>query len=75
MKKVEYKGITYKITFIPYGYGDSRFTVNGEPTEFYLRNEQLTNLVVFKKYAKQAIEQYIAKHNAQEIFDNWDGKL
>jgi hypothetical protein len=74
-KKVLYEGEEYKISFQSYGYGDSRFCVNGEVTSFYLANEKLNNVDEFKRQAKRAIEEYTAKKIAEETFEQWDGKL
>lgn len=74
-KEVEYEGVTYKITFEEYGFSDSRFCVNGEPTHWSISTDRLTNLTAFKETAKRAIRDYVAKQVAQENFDKWDGKL
>jgi uncharacterized Fe-S cluster protein YjdI len=74
-KKVLYEGKEYKIFFQSYGYGYSRFCVNGEPTSFYIPNEKLTNVESFKSYAKKAIKEYIAKKVAEDTFEQWDGKI
>jgi hypothetical protein len=74
-KKVIYEGKEYKISFHSYGYGDSRFCVNGEATSFYMPNEKLNDVESFKSYAKKAIKEYIEKKIAEETFEQWDGKL
>lgn len=74
-KEVEYEGIIYQITFESYGYSDSRFCVNGEPTHWSISTNRLTNLNAFKETAKRAIKDYVAKQLAQENFNKWDGKL
>ena len=74
-KKVEYSGVTYKIDFDSYGFTMSRFIVNGECTSKKMLNESLNNIDSFKKYAKEAIEEYIEKKNTEEVFNKWDGKL
>lgn len=74
-KKVTYEGKEYKISFISYGYGDSRFCVNGDPTSFYMSNEKLTDVESFKSYAKKAIKEYTTKKIAEETFENWDGTI
>lgn len=74
-KKVLYDGKEYKISFQSYGYGDSRFCVNGEATSFYMSDQKLSNVDEFKKYAKKAIEEYIAKKIAEKTFEQWDGKI
>ncbi len=74
-KTVEYNNVKYTITFEAYGYGDSRFCVNGEATSFYMSNKNLNDVDAFKSQCKRAIEEYIAKKEAQKNFDAWDGKL
>ncbi|MFA5152091.1 MAG: hypothetical protein WC554_06005 [Clostridia bacterium] len=74
-KNVEYEGIIYNITFESFGYSDSRFCVNDEPTSWCLSNNRLTDINAFKETAKRAIKSYISKQIAQENFDKWDGKL
>ncbi len=74
-KRVEYEGKEYDISFESYGYGDSRFLVNGEPTKWYVSNERLLHLNTFKETAKRAIQEYISKKAAEENFNKWDGKL
>jgi hypothetical protein len=74
-KKVLYDEKEYKISFQSYGFGDSRFCVNGEATSFYTSNVNLTNVDEFKKNAKRAIKEYIDKKIAEEIFEEWDGKI
>lgn len=74
-KTVEYEGKTYTITFESFGYGDSRFCVNGVSTNWTIANNRLTHISSFKETARRAIQDYLAKQRAEEAFKQWDGKL
>lgn len=74
-KKVTYKGLDYTITFRPFAYSDSRFVINGEDSSFTMSNKSITHLGHFKYYAELAIKEYVARHNAKKLFNEWDGKL
>jgi uncharacterized Fe-S cluster protein YjdI len=74
-KKVLYNGKKYKVSFQAYGFEDSRFCINGEPTSFYMSDEKIINLDVFKMYAERAIKEYVAKKTAEKVFKEWNGKI
>lgn len=74
-KKVIYQGIEYTITFQEYGDSNSRFVINDKPSSITMPNTSLKNLGHFKYYAELAIIEYVARHNAEKLFNEWDGKL
>jgi len=74
-KKVEYEGKKYKITFGSYGFSNCRLFVNGEGSGITPYNSVLTNIDLFKEYAKKAIIEYEDRQRTRKIFKNWDGKL
>jgi len=74
-KKVEYKGKTYKISCIEYGYTGSQLFVNGKGCNIKPDNTSLETIDGYKKYAIEAIEEYEARKTTQDAFNNWDGKL
>lgn len=74
-KNVEYKGETFTVVSTVWSsYVD--FSVNGEKQNLdTIRTWEVQTMDDFKKYAKQAIQQFIKTRKAKEILDKWDGKL
>ena len=75
MKKVEYKGKKYKVSWISYAFTKCRLVINGVPSEIIMLQSDLVDVESYRIYAKKAIELYITQESAEEAFNKWDGKL
>lgn len=74
-KTVQYNGEMFIVGFTPYAYSDSRFVINREKSSITIPNENILNIEIFKKEAKNAIKEYIDRRIANNNFKAWDGKL
>jgi len=73
MKKVTYNNKEYKVEFSEYGYSQSKLAINGEIGSRTINNDNIHDVEVFSRLAKEAIKEYEARISAQNKFKEWDG--
>jgi hypothetical protein len=75
LKVVESDKHYYVIDARSYGYNHFRLSVNGESSDIIIPDTAIKDISSFSKLAKEAIQEYKARHARAQAFADWDGKL